>query len=385
MVSKPSSGPKDESEPEKTSVIQGRLLALIAGNADNPAGEVAQWFGVSRQAVNAHLRKLVSDGWIQATGSTRSRRYQLIEKSEEKVFRIEEGLSEDDVWEKFVVPVLNHGEIAKNALDICQYGLTEIVNNAIDHSESRFVVVKVNCGKYRVQIIVADLGIGIFKKIKEACGLENEHHAILELAKGKLTTDPSKHTGEGIYFSSKMFDEFVILSRGIAYTHIGGRSGSGQKDKEMVMDISMEKAEGTMVRMTVSPRTKRTRLSVFDAYSSPQDNTFSSTYVPVELAKAGDSNLISRSQSKRMTARFELFSHVALDFSGVTSVGQAFMDETFRVFVLQHPGVKLRWMGAGDEVKKMIARILSQPISSISSSGEVPDPPQADSKTPSIS
>lgn len=36
--------------------------------------------------------------------------------------------------------------------------------------------------------------------------------AMLELYKGKLTTNPSCHSGEGIFFSSKMLTEFAILS-----------------------------------------------------------------------------------------------------------------------------------------------------------------------------
>ena len=57
--------------------------------------------------------------------------------------------------------------------------------------------------------------MGIFKKIQKALDLLDERHAILELAKGKLTTDPKHHTGEGIFFTSRMFDEFTILSGGV--------------------------------------------------------------------------------------------------------------------------------------------------------------------------
>jgi hypothetical protein len=43
-------------------------------------------------------------------------------------------------------------------------------------------------------------GVGIFKKIQNALGLEDERHAVLELSRGKLTADPARHTGEGIFF-----------------------------------------------------------------------------------------------------------------------------------------------------------------------------------------
>lgn len=86
------------------------------------------------------------------------------------------------------------------------------MNNAIDHSGAQQMAVSVEHTASRIRIVVVDEGVGIFRKIKEYCALEDERHAILELSKGKLTTDPTHHTGEEIFFTSRMFDEFGILS-----------------------------------------------------------------------------------------------------------------------------------------------------------------------------
>jgi RNA polymerase sigma-70 factor (ECF subfamily) len=40
--------------------------------------------------------------------------------------------------------------------------------------------------------------------------LLDERHAILELSKDQLTTDPARHTGDGIFFTSRMFDSFDL-------------------------------------------------------------------------------------------------------------------------------------------------------------------------------
>jgi hypothetical protein len=45
----------------------------------------------------------------------------------------------------------------------------------------------------------------------------SEKDAIIELAKGKRTTDKTRHSGQGIFFTSKAFDDFVIISKGITY------------------------------------------------------------------------------------------------------------------------------------------------------------------------
>ena len=36
---------------------------------------------------------------------------------------------------------------------------------------------------------------------------------MLELSKGKLTTDSANHSGEGIFFTSRMFDVFLSLKQ----------------------------------------------------------------------------------------------------------------------------------------------------------------------------
>lgn len=42
----------------------------------------------------------------------------------------------------------------------------------------------------KTYIVVEDNGIGIFKKIKNDLSLQDEHQSLLELAKGKFTSNP---------------------------------------------------------------------------------------------------------------------------------------------------------------------------------------------------
>jgi hypothetical protein len=92
--------------------------------------------------------------------------------------------------------------------------------------------------------------------------------------------------------------------------------------------------------------------------SSGEDYGFTRTHIPVVLAQYGDENLVSRSQAKRLLARFDRFKEVFLDFTGVHTIGPAFADEIFRVFYRQHPEIRLVWVNANSEVEKMIRRAL---------------------------
>ena len=86
------------------------------------------------------------------------------------------------------------------------------------------------------------------------------------------------------------------------------------------------------------------------------DYGFSKTNVPVFLAQYGNENLVSRSQAKRLLARFEKFKEIVLNFDNVDFIGQAFADEIFRVFQLQHPNIHLYYINTNEQVESMILR-----------------------------
>jgi anti-anti-sigma regulatory factor len=99
--------------------------------------------------------------------------------------------------------------------------------------------------------------------------------------------------------------------------------------------------------------------AVFDEFADPVEFTFDKTVVPLRLAQHEGEKLVSRSQAKRVAHRFEKFKHVVLDFEGVTQIGQAFADELFRVFALEHPQVRLTPVNPSPAVGQMISRVLS--------------------------
>jgi anti-sigma regulatory factor (Ser/Thr protein kinase) len=256
-------------------------------------------------------------------------------------------LAEDKVWHEDLLPLLSH--LPRNLLDIAHHGVTEMVNNAIDHSEADTVSVVMDCDGQRLRFAVADNGVGIFRKITRALALPDERLALLELAKGKLTTDPQRHSGEGIFFTSRMFDNYRIESGGLFFDH------NHEFDQDLLVDT--EEAVGTLVAMDIARDSSRTARAVFDQYSSgPDEYSFAKTIVPVRLAKVGDENLISRSQAKRLLQRVDRFRCVVLDFEGVAGIGQAFADEIFRVFANAHPEVELIHIHAAPDVQQMIRR-----------------------------
>jgi hypothetical protein len=109
--------------------------------------------------------------------------------------------------------------------------------------------------------------------------------------------------------------------------------------------------------MTLGLSSQRTMQSVFETYSSGAMHAqFSRTRVPLRLAQYGEEQLVSRSQAKRVLARFEQFRGVVLDFQGVEAIGPAFADEIFRVFRNANPAIELESFRANPVVEGMIGR-----------------------------
>ncbi len=305
-------------------------------------------FDITRQAINKHLKKLVDERALIQKGRTRNRLYYLLPQEEwEKTFDLNTQLAEDVVWRNDVASSLDR--LPGNVLDIWHFGFTEMFNNAIDHSGGTVISIRLQKTAKSTQLLLSDDGIGIFVKIQKELGLLDERHAILELAKGKLTTDPENHTGEGIFFTSRMFDDFNISSGGTYFSHKFGEQE----------DWTLERTKfssGTTVWMKLNNHTSRTTRKVFDKYTSADDYGFTKTVVPVRLAQYGDDKLVSRSQAKRLLARVDRFKTVIFDFQGVDSIGQAFADEVFRVFQNKHPDIEFIPYKASSAVKRMIKR-----------------------------
>lgn len=338
---------------KKTQKIHDFILNNVESNPNTIARITIDKFGFSRQAVVMHLRKLIEKGSLEASGTTRNRTYKLKPIVQEEItIPITSDLAEDEVWHDNIKKLLS--PLPENVRAICFHGFTEMFNNVLDHSEASNVTIAIKRTATSVDIMIIDNGVGIFNKIKNVFNLKDHRQAILELAKGKLTTDPENHSGEGIFFSSRMFDEFAILSSSLSFIH-------NDPDGDWLIENHEDKHIGTTVNMRISLKSTRTIKKIFNKHAPEfETNGFSKTHVPIALHKLGEENFVSRSQAKRVLSRFENFKEVFLDFTGVNSIGQAFADEIFRVFKKHNPKIKLTRVNANKEIIKMIKRVTGQ-------------------------
>lgn len=338
-------GPRNRQNP----LVREFILRNVVEHSGNISSLAAKQFGLTRATINLYTKRLIEEGLLTATGKTRARRYAL-KNTVNLNFQITgiTRLSEEDVvWRFRILPEISN--LSQNIVDICHYGFTEIYNNVIDHSLSDDAIIKYEQNYCKVSMVIIDHGVGIFEKIQKDFNLSDPRSALLELAKGKLTSDKTRHSGWGIYFTSRMFDLFQIRSGDLFYSRERKRNDDWLIETG---DIGRH-INGTLVYMEISTDAPWAPRDIFEKYQG-DDMGFRKTHVPVKLGNYPGEQLVSRSQAKRVLARFDQFSEVLLDFEGVEYIGQPFADEIFRVFHNAHPEITLGATRANPNIRKMI-------------------------------
>jgi anti-sigma regulatory factor (Ser/Thr protein kinase) len=278
----------------------------------------------------------------------------LVEEREVISLSRENGelVDEDYIYEKYIEKYMQ--QLPENVRQIWEYSFMEMMNNAIDHSEAEKVQMLIIRNYLNTTIMILDQGIGIFRKIKEYYQYHSLDDAVNELFKGKLTTDSKNHSGEGIFFTSRVLDRFAAISDGKIFTH-----DKFTDDLRNLEDISILKnwkdKKGTIIYMELSNFSNKILREVFDMFSD-EDGGFTRTRIPVK--NIYETYPVSRSQAKRLCHRFDKFQEVELDFEGISEIGQGFAHELFVVFQNAHPDVKLIPLNTSEEIRKMINHVL---------------------------
>jgi len=330
--------------------IREFILRNLASREKDVVSNTAEKFAVTQQTVLRHLQKLAEENRIAIKGTARAKTYELKPIADfARQIPLTKNLKEDTLWRQHIR--LHLQAVATNIFEICHYGFSEMVNNAVDHSNGSNLSIMLKYSPTLIEMHIADDGVGIFQKIQTELHLDDPIDTILELVKGRLTTDPEHHSGEGIFFTSRLFDDFAIRSGNLLFAH--------RDNKDWLLEDTEEQVKGTTVVLKINPLVERVAKEIFDLYSTAEEFSFSRTHIPVTLARYGDENLISRSQAKRLLARFERFKEIILDFTGIAMIGPAFADEIFRVFANAHPEIHLTPLHANAEVMKMISRAKS--------------------------
>ncbi|UDF37031.1 UNVERIFIED_ORG: DUF4325 domain-containing protein [Shinella sp. XGS7] len=309
------------------------------------ADHVAERTGASRRAAQAALRRLVDAQWLRREGSSRRPVYHPGALRQVARSYTLYGLQEDIPWQRDFAP---HFELPRHVARMVQHGFTELLNNAIDHSGGSSATVSLRQTPSHVQLLVSDDGCGVFDKICSRFELADAQHAMLELSKGRLTSQPEAHTGRGLFFSAQLADVFDIHANNTAYQRRAWEAGGWQRGRALPR-------QGSSIYMAIALDTTRTLEQVMAAWSCDGSGiAFDQTTVALALLTQAGELLESRAQARRIAARLPQFRRATLDFAGIEDIGHAFADELFRVFARSQPALELLPQNMSPRVAAMV-------------------------------
>lgn len=309
---------------------------------------VMQRLSIGRRSARALLSRLVALQWLVREGTSRKPVFRPgALRQVVRTYPIE-GLQEDLPWQRDFAPDF---DAPAHVMRMAQHAFVELLNNAIDHSGAVSVTVSMRQTATQLQLLVCDDGCGVFARIREAFAIDDEALAMFELAKGKLTSQPQRHCGHGLYFTARLADVLDLQANGQAYRFCGWAPHRWQAVRPM-------QRVGTAIYLAIALDTTRSLEDVLHAHGTERTGTtFDTTQVPLHLLVGEHVGLESRAQAKRVAARLDRFSRVELDFSDVDAIGHGFADQLFRVFPNEYPGVDLLPVHANARVAAMIESV----------------------------
>jgi anti-sigma regulatory factor (Ser/Thr protein kinase) len=327
-----------------------RAAILHGSHGNELPAQLMQHLGISRRRAGHVLRKLVALQWLVAEGTPRKPLYRPGPLRQVVQRYALEGLQEDLPWRRDFAPFFAlPAEVARMA----QHAFTELLNNAVDHSGGSQVTVSMRQTPLQLQLLVSDDGVGLFERIAGSFAIDDPMLAMLELSKGKLTSLPQRHSGHGLFFSSRLADVFDIHANRSAFQHRAWEAQAWRPGKASAANTR----PGTSVYLAIALETPRTLDGVLKAHSdSGAGYDFARTRVPLHLIAGGasDAALLSRADARRAAQRLAQFKRAELDFTGVAHIGHGFADELFRVCARDNPELTLLPVGAVQQVAAMI-------------------------------
>lgn len=309
----------------------------------------------TRQYISLIINQMVTEGTLLKGGSTASAFYALPQNVEHVYEVIKHRFKREALEEHKVFSNIRdkHGSLRslpENISSILFYAFTEMLNNAIEHSESKYIEIEMIVDNKNLIFTINDFGVGVFRNVMKKRNLRSEIEAMQDLLKGKTTTQPHSHTGEGIFFTSKIADIFELDSFGYK-----------MRVDNTIPDVFFQETpgikKGTKVTFTIRANSKKHLSDVFNKFVSKSGEVgFDKTEILVRLFVQG-TVYISRSQARRILSGLEKYKVIVLDFDKVTTIGQAFADEIFRVFQQRHPEIRIEPINMIEPIKFMIDRV----------------------------
>ncbi|HET6347683.1 MAG TPA: hypothetical protein VFH88_01235 [Candidatus Krumholzibacteria bacterium] len=239
----------------QTQAIREFILDCVASSPRSIARQVAQAYGISRQAANRHLDVMVAEGLLEQQGYTRSKEYRLRRMSTlNRELRVTPVLNPDRLWDDHIAPVLHDDRPAIR--DLCHGAFCELIQNVIGHAHAAWVTVSFATTARHVDIMVGDDGRGIFHELAEKIGVRNPREAadlMADHANARSTDFPAAR----LLLLARNFEWLEITSSGVTLTYDAGPESWSVAEGESAgkgTKVSMRLGRGSKARNRINTR-----------------------------------------------------------------------------------------------------------------------------------
>ena len=324
------------------------ITAAALRHGDDLAGHLTQRLGIERRRARVLLRRLVAAQWLTREGPLRRPQYRPGALRQVVMRYPLAGLQEDLPWRRDFAPCF---DLPPQARAMAQHAFAELVDNAVEHSGGSQVAVSMRQTPLQIQLLVSDDGLGLFQRIEQAFAIAEPALAMLELAKGKLTSVPERHAGQGLHLTARLADVFDVCANAARFQCCAWQT---RRWEATPIHAKLAARPGTSIYVAIALDTPRTLDAALRATSLDGNGYgFERTTVPLHLLAGADGALASRAEARRATARLASFRRAELDFAGITAVGRGFADELMRVF-RREQGLELVPINAAGSVAAML-------------------------------
>src|SRR5712692_7271686 len=155
--------------------IRELILRLLKRQGYVRAADLVKAAGISRQYAHVFLKQLRDEGRIVLVGKSNQARYtsavpRVVETAKKSIREIHKmptnrNLAEDRVLTEIKEESGIFTGLLSNVSHIVEYAFLEMLNNAIEHSHSEKIDVRMKRTQGEVWFKVVDWGVGIFQNI----------------------------------------------------------------------------------------------------------------------------------------------------------------------------------------------------------------------------
>ena len=305
-------------------------------------------FGLSRQAILKHMHTLISEDRVVAYGKTRDRFYELMPLVNfSQTIDVNASFSPDKILKEQIIPNLE--SVPLNIYEICEFSIMALLANTLDHSQATKLNYKLYVSPNDVHFVLSDNGIGIFENLNNSLILEDIQVAAIEIAKGRITTDPQNHGGDELMTVIHLFDKVAIDASGISLSFYN-------KNNEWTVTRSSQQI-GTRIHLEIKLNSRRTCQEVFRKIF---DQAGKIVRIPVNLVRSKNEQVNSRIQAQSLLHNLKDLTEIEFDFQNIDFIGPAFADELVRKTKEKNQIADISWINSTKMVDVLMSRAMNR-------------------------